>query len=108
MRIMKLKYALIPVIVLILSIIIQIPIINFVKVESSRYMMTDYRKSVKDEILVGVEKKVKMSLKDSLKPEVIQELRNELLDEVMEGLRGDLIKEIRGDRKWISTQNLRG
>lgn len=107
MKIITPKYAIIPFIVLILSIIIQIPIINFVKVESSRYMMTDYRKNVKDEILGGVENKVKVSLKDSLKPEVIQELRIELLDEVMEGLRGDLIKEIRGDRKWVSTKNFR-
>ena len=47
MKFIKFKYALIPVVVLFFSTIIQVPIINFVKVESSRYMLTNYKKGCK-------------------------------------------------------------
>lgn len=102
---LKLKYGIIPVIILAFSCIIQVPIINFVRAESCRYMVTNYKNNVKEDVLKGVEIKVKSKLKDSLKPQVIQELRTELLDEVMSTLKSDLTKEIRGERKWINSSN---
>ncbi len=105
MRFLKFKYLIIPVIVFVCSMFIQIPIIDFVKVESSKYMVTDYKKNVKEEILSGVESKVKGTLKENLKPEVIKELRSELMDEVMDNLKEQAIKEIRGDRKWVKSKN---
>ena len=103
MKFIKFKYALIPVVVLFFSTIIQVPIINFVKVESSRYMLTNYKRDVKEQILNGVETKVKAKLKDSLKSEVLKELRVELLDDVMDSLKKDLINEIRLERKWVKS-----
>lgn len=97
---LKLKYGIIPIVILMFSCIIQVPIISFVRAESSRYMLTNYKCDVKEDILKGVELKVKSKLKDSLKPSVIQELRTELLEEVMKNLKDDLTKEIRGERKW--------
>lgn len=107
MKHFKLKYALIPVIVLFFSTVIQIPIINFVKEESSKYMLTNYKQDVKEEILKVVEAKVKTKLKDTLKPEVLKELRTELLDEVMENLKNDLTKEIREERHWINLSSFK-
>lgn len=101
MKLLKFKYALIPIVVLIIATIVQIPIINFVRVESSRYMLTDYKQNVKEDILQGVESKVKSKLKESLKGEVIKELREELLDEVMLNLKNDLTREIRETRVWV-------
>ena len=103
MKFLKFKYALFPIVVLVFSTIIQVPIINFVKAESSRYMLTNYRENVKEDILKVVEANVKSKLKESLKSEVIQELRTELLDEVMDNLRIDLTKEIREGRQWIES-----
>ena len=103
MKFLKFRYALIPIVVLVFSSIIQVPIINFVKSESSRYMLTNYRQDVKKDILKAVEVKVKTKLKDSLKPEVLKELRTELLDEVMDNLKSDLTREIRESRRWVNT-----
>lgn len=103
MKLLKFKYALIPIVVLFFSTIIQVPMINFVKAESSRYMLTNYRENVKEDILKVVEVNVKSKLKESLKSEVIQELRTELLDEVMDNLKIDLTKEIREGRQWIKS-----
>lgn len=106
MKFLKFRYALIPIVVLVFSSIIQVPIINFVKAESSRYMLTNYKQDVKKDILKAVEVKVKTKLKDSLKPEVLKELRAELLDEVMDNLKSDLTKEIRESRRWVNTPSV--
>lgn len=103
MKVLKFKYALVPIFVLVISSIIQVPIIDFVKAESSRYMLTDYKQNVKEDILHGIESKVKTKLKESLKGEVIKELKDELLDEVMFNLKNDLTKEIRESRPWIDS-----
>lgn len=101
----KFAYALVPVVVMVVSAIIQVPIIDFVKAESSRYMLTNYKQSVREDILIGIESKVKSKLKESLKSEVIKELKDELLDEVTTTLKSDLTKEIRENRVWIEGKN---
>ena len=109
MKFLKAKFlcAIIPIVVLVFSAIIQVPIINFVKAECSRYMLTSYKQNVKEDILKNIESKVKIKLKDTLKPQVIQELRKELFDEVMDSLKNDLTKEIRESRTWINNSNIR-
>lgn len=107
MKFLKFKYAIIPIVVLIFSTIIQVPIIDFVKTESSRYMLTNYRKDIREDILKVVESSVKTNLRDDLKSEVIQELRAELLDEVLDNLKKDLTKEIREGRQWFNLSSTR-
>ncbi len=105
MKLLKFKYAVIPLIVLTLCFIVQIPIISFVKTESSRYMLTNYREDLRKDILKVVESNVRNNLRDVMKSEVIQELRVELLDEVLDNLREDLTREIRESRQWINTSS---
>lgn len=100
MKFLRGKYVIIPLFVLFVSCIVQVPIINFVKHESSRYMLTTYRNELKGDVLRVVESKVKTKLKEDLKGEVIQELRVEMKDSVLESLRETLSKEIRAGRMW--------